>query len=93
MGTYQELLDASGLTSAEIAEIRFKTNIICKLHDARKGKGITQKDIERITGIKQPTIAKIEGGDIIPQITTLLRLLEPLGLTLAVVEIEEKTAV
>jgi predicted transcriptional regulator len=40
-----------------------------------------------MSGIKQPQIARIERGDANPQLDTLLRVLAPLGKTLAIVPI------
>jgi predicted transcriptional regulator len=85
MANYKELLEMSGLTSAEIAEIRLNTQIIGEILKARNGAGITQQELEEISGIKQPLISRIEQGKVDPQITTILRILEPLGKTLAVV--------
>ncbi|NLD49546.1 MAG: helix-turn-helix domain-containing protein [Clostridiaceae bacterium] len=82
---FNDLVKASGLTKEELHEIKLKNQIICELIKARQGKGITQKELEAISGVKQPLIARIEKGNVDPQITTLLRILLPLGLTLAVV--------
>ena len=82
---FSDLVKASGLTNEELHEIKLKNQIIGELIKARKGNGITQKELETISGVKQPLIARIERGNVDPQITTLLRILLPLGLTLAVV--------
>ena len=83
--THEDLLKISGLTSTEQAEIKLNAQIICALIDARNEKKISQKELEELSGVRQPTIARIERGKTDPQITTLLRILEPLGMTLAVV--------
>ena len=83
--THEDLLKVSGLTSAEQAEIKLNAQIIGALIDARNGKKISQKELEELSGVRQPIIARIERGKTDPQITTLLRILEPLGMTLAVV--------
>lgn len=62
-----------------------KTQIIEEILKARKGKGLSQKELEAINGVKQPIIARIEKGHTDPQLTTILRILKPMGLTLAVV--------
>lgn len=85
MANYDELLKISGLTPAEIAEIKLKTQIVGEILKARNGAGISQKELEEISGVKQPLIARIERGKVDPQITTIMRILEPLGMTLAVV--------
>jgi len=82
---HEDLLKVSGLTSAEQAEIKLNAQIIGALIDARNNKKISQKELEELSGVRQPIIARIERGKTDPQITTLLRILEPLGMTLAVV--------
>ncbi|MDR2883504.1 MAG: helix-turn-helix domain-containing protein [Deferribacteraceae bacterium] len=77
--------EISRLTDLELQEIEFNTKIIGEILKARNGKGITQRELEAITGIKQPMIARIEKNEVDPRLTTIFRLLEPLGLTLAVV--------
>lgn len=39
--------------------------------------GITQKQLEEISGVKQPLIAKIESENVDLQLTTVLRMLKP----------------
>ncbi|MCL2099252.1 MAG: helix-turn-helix domain-containing protein [Oscillospiraceae bacterium] len=83
--THEDLLNISGLTQAEQAEIKLNSQILCALIDARNEKKISQKELEKLSGVRQPLIARIEKGKTDPQITTILRILEPLGMTLAVV--------
>lgn len=64
--------------------------IIEALITARKEKGLSQKQLEQLCGIKQQLIARVETGDTNPQLETLLKILAPLGLTLAVVPAEEQ---
>lgn len=82
---HEDLLKLSGLTPAELAEIKLNTQIVGAIIEARNEAGITQQELERVSGVKQPLIARIERGKVDPQITTILRLLEPLGKTLVVV--------
>jgi len=90
MANHNELIEISGLTAAEISEIRLNTQIIGELLQTRKEKGLTQAELKDISGVNQPTIAKIESGKVDPQLSTLMRLLTPLGKTLAVVPLERK---
>lgn len=83
--THEDLLKISGLTPAEQAEVKLNSQILCALIDARNEKKISQKELEELSGVRQPLIARIEKGKTDPQITTVLRILEPLGMTLAVV--------
>ena len=75
-------------TPEEIAASDLRVAIIGELIKARREKGLTQKELENITGIKQPVIARIEKGTTNPQIATILKLLAPLGKTLAVVPLK-----
>ena len=74
-------------TPEEIAASDFRVDLICALIEARKEKGITQKELEELTGVKQSAIARVESGDSNPKISTLTKLLAPLGKRLAVVPI------
>ena len=80
------------LDTFEKEEIRIKIEIIGEILKARKNKGISQKELETISGVRQPLIARIEKGNVDPQITTILRILKPLGLTLMVVPEHSKIA-
>ena len=54
---------------------------------AREGAGITQTQLERLSGVSQPVIARLERGETVPQLDTLLKILAPLGKTLEVVDL------
>ncbi|MBQ3398089.1 MAG: helix-turn-helix domain-containing protein, partial [Synergistaceae bacterium] len=53
-------------------------------------KGISQKDLEELSGVKQPIIARMEKGSTSPRLSSVLKVLAPLGKTLAVVPIEAR---
>ncbi|MBQ3274723.1 MAG: helix-turn-helix transcriptional regulator [Firmicutes bacterium] len=72
-------------TPEELAESQLKVAIIGELIKARVDQGLSQRELETLSGVKQPVIARIEKGNISPQISTLLKILAPLGKTLAVV--------
>ena len=55
----------------------------------RSEQGISQQKLEELSGVRQPIIARMERGSTNPQIDTLLRVLEPLGKTLAIVPLEK----
>ncbi|MDD2215492.1 MAG: helix-turn-helix transcriptional regulator [Eubacteriales bacterium] len=75
----------TALTNEELAEIELRVQIAGKIIEARQNKDLTQRALEEISGVRQPVIARIEKGKTDPQITTVLRMLKPLGYTLAVV--------
>ena len=87
---WDEELDRELFTPEEIAETDMQVAIITALIDARQEQGISQRDLEALSGVKQPQIARMERGDSNPQINTLLKVLAPLGKTLAIVPIHSK---
>ena len=72
-------------TKEEIADSDLRVAIISELIRARKELGISQKQLEELSGVKQPVIARIETGKSTPQLDTLLKILACLGKTLAIV--------
>lgn len=76
------------LTPEEIAESNLRVALIGELVRARQEKGISQKELERLSGVKQPVIARMEKGTTSPQLDTILKILAPLGKTLAVVPMD-----
>lgn len=76
------------LTPEEIAESELRVSIIGEIIKARREKGISQKRLEELSGVKQPIIARMEKGSTSPQLDTILKVLAPLGKTLAVVPLE-----
>lgn len=72
-------------TPEEIAESDLRVALIGALIKARNEKGITQRKLEELSGVRQPIIARIEKGHISPQIGTLIKMLAPLGKTLGIV--------
>lgn len=77
------------LTPEELAESNLRTSLIGELVKARQEKGISQKKLEELSGVKQPVIARMENGKSSPQLDTILKILAPLGKTLAVVPLEK----
>ena len=52
---------------------------------ARQERGITQKQLEKMSGVTQPVIARLERGTTSPNVSTLMKVLAPLGKKLAIV--------
>ena len=91
IGDSWEDVRAELFTSEEIAESDLRVAIIGELVKARKEKGISQKELEELSGVKQPAIARIEHGTVSPSINTAIKILAPLGMTLAVVPLPTAT--
>lgn len=77
-------------TSEEIEESKLRVALIGELIKARQEQGISQKRLEELSGVKQPIIARMERGTTSPQIDTILKVLAPLGKTLAIVPIKQE---
>ena len=75
-------------TVEEIRESDLRVSLISEFIRARDELGISQKKLEELTGVKQPIIARMEKGYSNPQIETVLKLLAPMGKTLAIVPIK-----
>ena len=76
-------------TQEEIAATDLRVAIISELIRARKELGISQKQLEELSGVKQPVIARIETGKSTPQLDTLLKILGCLEKTLAIVPLSK----
>ncbi|MCL1853205.1 MAG: helix-turn-helix transcriptional regulator [Peptococcaceae bacterium] len=75
-------------TAEEIGESDLRVAIIGELIKARQEKNISQRELEQLSGVKQPVISRLEAGETSPQLDTVLKVLAPLGKTLAVVPLE-----
>ena len=76
------------MTPEEIAESNMRVALITELIKARQEQGISQRQLEALSGVKQPQIARMERGDANPQLDTILKVLAPLGKTLAIVPLQ-----
>ena len=74
-------------TPAEILKSDFRVAIISELIKARQECGLSQYQLEELSGVKQSQIARLESGNGNPTIFTLQKILTPLGKKLAVVSI------
>lgn len=64
---------------AEYDALEPEFQIIQAMIDARKIKGITQKELSERTGIAQSDISKLENGNANPSLRTLQRLASGMG--------------
>jgi len=66
-------------TEEEIRESDLRVAIIGELIKARNEKNISQRELEQLSGVKQPIISKMESGETSPQLDTVLRGISPVG--------------
>ena len=69
-------------------KINFEIDLIGKLIEAREQKGLSQRELAELSGVKQPAIARLESMKTTPQIDTLFKILNPLGYTLSIVPLK-----
>ncbi len=69
---------------AEYETLKPEFAIIQAMIDARKLKGITQKELSERTGIAQGDISKLENGNGNPSLKTLQRLASAMGMYLKI---------
>jgi len=74
-------------TPEENAASDLRVAMMIELAHARKERGMSQRELGELSGVKQPVIARMEKGITSPQLDTLLKVLAPLGKTLCIREI------
>ncbi len=80
--------DETKVDSAQLAQIEFEVELIGKLIMAREERGLSQRELAEISGVKQPAIARLESLKSTPKIDTLFKVLNPLGYKLDIVPID-----
>ena len=87
--TFDEMYQDDAFVSPEDREqINFEVSLIGKMIEARKARGLSQRELAEISGVKQPAIARMESMKTTPQLDTLLKVLVPLGYTLQIVPLQ-----
>jgi len=89
--TFAEYMnDEKRVTAEERERIQFEIELIGKVIEARNARGLSQRDLAELSGVKQPAIARLESMQATPKIDTLLKILNPLGYTLSIVPIKSE---
>lgn len=83
--------DETRVSPEERQRINFQVELIGKIIETREQKGYSQRDLAKLSGVKQPAIARLESMKSTPQIDTVLKLLAPLGYTLTVVPFDSNS--
>jgi ribosome-binding protein aMBF1 (putative translation factor) len=89
IGLKEELRKEGLLTPEEEAASNLRVAMMIELTRARQERGISQKKLEMMSGVKQPIIARMEKGYTSPQLDTVLKVLAPLGKTLYIGDLPE----
>ncbi len=80
--------DPTFITDEEKDRINFEVALIGKLIEARESKGLSQKQLADMCGLKQSAISRLERMGVAPQLNTLMKVLRPLGYRLDIVPCE-----
>lgn len=89
IGSSWEELEKELFTPEEIAASDLRVALISEMIKARQEQGLTQRELEKLSGIAQPVIARMEKGTTSPSLDTVLKFLVPLGMTLKIAPIAE----
>jgi len=89
IGATWEELRTELFTPEEIAASNLRVAIIGELIKARQVKNISQRELETLSGVKQPIISRMESGSTSPQLDTVLKVLGALGKTLYVGDLQD----
>lgn len=91
IGSSWDNFEKETFTPEEIAASNLRVAIVNEIIQSRKDNGLTQKQLEEISGVRQPIIARLEKGTTDPQLSTLLKVLAPLGKTLAISDLKDNS--
>ena len=80
--THIKSIDA--LSKKEIEKVESLASIVSAIINKRNEMGLSQRDLAELCGIPQSSVARIETFKTTPNVDTLIKLLQPLGLKLTV---------
>ena len=90
MTTWDKLRNELEITEEDEQVIRIEKELIETMVRIREEKDLTQSELAKICGVKQPVIARLEKAVHSPQLDSLLRVLVPMGYSLQIVPIVKK---
>ena len=76
------------IASEDIKEAENIASIVGAMIDKRNELGITQRQLAEMCGIPQSSVARIESYKTTPNLDTLLKIMQPLGLKLYVLSVQ-----
>ena len=88
-----DLLENIKLTNEDKEYFKYSdmvNEIIIQLITRRLNLNMSQRDLAKITGIKQPMIARIEKFDSIPRLDTIVKMAYALGMAIKFDSIDKK---
>jgi len=86
--SWKDFRETLNLSPEEEEIISLEKALINAIVEVREHNGLTQKQLSELCGVKQPVIARLESAVHSPQINSIIKILKPLGYSLAVVKNE-----
>lgn len=80
----QHIKSSDPSLTTDLAYIEEQAAIISEIIKQRHDLGLSQRDLASLCGLPQSSVARIETFQTTPNLTTLLKLLQPLGLKLTI---------
>ncbi len=87
--TWKEFRKELNLSEEDERIIELEKELIKTMVSIREEQGVTQTELSKRCGIRQPMLARMEKNIHSPQIDSLLRVLTPLGYTLQIVPLKK----
>ncbi len=81
--------DSDSIMKQDIEEAEQMASIVSAVIERRNKLGISQRELASMCGLPQSSVARIETCKTTPNLSTLLKMLQPLGLTLCVSPVAE----
>ncbi len=69
-------------------EVETLSAIVKAIIEQRDAKGLSQRELAAMCGIPQSSVARIESFKTTPNLDTIIKIMQPLGLTLTVQPVE-----
>lgn len=77
-------------TPEQLAESELKADLITEIVKLRNDAGLTQAQLEEMSGVHQPVISRMEQGITSPNLDTIMKILVPLGKTLYIGDLDSR---
>ena len=82
-----QYIEKSAQNKADVEYIEYVADFVAQIIEAREEKGLSQAELAALCGLKQSAISRMESLKATPQLDTIIRVLQPLGLQLKVAQI------
>jgi len=76
-------------TKEELEESKIRVGLINEIIKLRNESGLTQTELEELSGVNQPVISRLEQGITSPNLETIMKILVPLGKTLYIGDLDQ----